>query len=264
LFSGLILIRERKLLPILIVLTGNMAHGFLTALAVTTLVIWYRIESNANRWVQLKDVFGFFMLLVAAVTPEPVREFSITIGLVMLGFSFGHGLLGITPALLLLRQYQSQPLMQEIIFGSAGLTLAAVELVRWAKSKHQDLLILIFETIGTIGIFFGINEILIKWSDDIILMGIAAGLVVAVLIVVSWLKWRGDGFERFYGKLVSNLARFFSFGVRFISPELPFVAPQARILNGDAETAFSKTFTITVIVVVVLGLFALLGHGGGI
>ena len=74
------LIRERKILPFVIVALGTLLNGMLAAVLLCGLILWHRMDSGCLKWVQLKDTFGFLLILMASILPAPFQEFGIIKG----------------------------------------------------------------------------------------------------------------------------------------------------------------------------------------
>ncbi len=256
------LIRERSALPFIVLVLGNLIYGLIPAVLLSFLIIWHRVDRKAPSWVQYKDLFGAFLLLTAAVAPEPIQEFAVSLGVLVLSLSFGKGFLGVIPALLLLRQYQSHPVAIEIIFGSAGLYWVALEVIRWSKAKHQEVLICVFETICVFGILFGLKDSFLKWSEDSVLVGIAVGLATTILILAVGMRWKRGTFIRVYEKTVSNFSIALTLGTRLISREDTFVMERPTRSHAEIDGAFGAVLAITLTLLAILAVFFLMGRGG--
>jgi len=260
--SALGLIRERSALPFVIVLLGNLVHGAIPAALLAGLILWHRMDLPAPKWIQLKDALGLFFIFVAAVAPEPLQEFSICFGVLILSLSFGKGGLGIIPPILLLRQFVPHPQDLEILMGIAGLYWVVAEGLRLSKAPQEDLVRSIFEFICSLGILFGLKEIFLKSAEEPALIAIGVSLVVVMLMIASVVYWRKERFWVFYRMTKKNLASSLTFGDRFISPRKPWnEEPQMDDLS-EIQSGFDRLFFLALLTVGLLVIFVLVSRGG--
>jgi hypothetical protein len=260
--SALGLLRERRVLPFLIVILGNLIHGALPAALLAGLILWHRIDLPSPKWVQLKDAVGLFFIFAASVAPEPFQSFCICAGILAFSLSFGKGALGVIPPVLLLRQFVSHPADLEILMGIAGLYWVAAEGLRFSKTAKESVIRSIFEVICSLGILIGLKEVFLKWTDDPNLIGVGAGLAVFMLAIAAIVHFRTTQFWSFYRRSKVSLSKSLTFGNRFISSSEPWgVEPEVEDFS-EIQVSFDRLFFVSILTMVLLIVFYLVSHGG--
>jgi hypothetical protein len=260
--SALGLVRERRILPFLIVILGNLVHGSLPASLLASLILWHRMDLPAPKWVQLKDALGFFLIFVSMVAPEPVQEFCVCFGVLILSMSFGRGGLGVIPAVLLLRQFVTHPQDLEILMGVAGLYWVSAEGLRLAKISQEKLIRSILEGICSLGILYGLKDVFLKWIEEPALIWLGSGILVIVLVVGSLAHWRQERFWVFYRKTKRSLSGSLTYGNRFISSDAPWSEEPRNDDFSEIQGSFDRLFFLTLLTIGLLVLFYLVNRGG--
>jgi hypothetical protein len=260
--SAIGLVRERRILPFLIVILGNLIHGSLGAVILASFIFWHRMDLPAPKWVQLKDATGFFFVTMASVSPVPFQNFAIGIGVMLLSLSFDSGGLGVIPPLLLLRQYVPHPPELENLMGMAGIYWIAAEALRFAKSDKTPAIRAAIESLASLGILYGLRDILLPVSDDSILIAVASVLIVFALSLTLVVSFRAVGFWRFYRKTKRNLSTAFTFGNRFISSDTPWDREAAHEDHAQIENSFDRIFILVLVPLTLLGLVWVISRGG--
>ena len=261
-FSAAGLIRERKIIPFLLVAFGLLLNGVFGAVLLAGLILWHRMDSRFPKWVQLKDAMGFLLILIGAIVPSPYQELSLLLGVLFVSFSFGKGGLGIIPALLLLRQYVPHPDPLEPVFIGAGIFWLSVEVVRWAKAKKAELILAISEVVCSLVILSGMKEIVARLLDEPNLLIFASAVLLFVLVLAVWILWKGPNFWSFGQKMKLSLARSLVLGKRFISNVQPWSKALKEPDTLQLETVFDSLFFGVIATLLVLGGFVLLSRGG--
>jgi hypothetical protein len=261
-FSAIGLIRERRVLPFVMVLLGTLLHGPLAAILFSGLVIWHRIDSKATAWIQLKDFIGFFLIMMGAISPEPFREFSGLLGVILISMSFGGGMLGTIPALVLFRQYFPQPEQLEIPLIGAGVYWFSAELLRWSKSKHEQKILPFLEAICTLVILFGFHVDVQKWAEESSLVILASTFVFIVAALFAWVKWRNEGFLKTYRAFRVNMLKALTVGGRMISDRDVWEGREPATSSVSLESGFDRIFYVVLGTMICVGIFILIGRGG--
>ena len=260
--TALGLIREKRILPYVIVLVGNLIHGPFAAMLLGALILWHRIDASSSKWIQLKDAIGLFFIFVVAVSPEPFQEFAICLGVLVMSVSFGQGELGVIPPVLLLRQYVPHPPDVEFLLGAAGFYWVASEALRFIKSDKVGIVRSAFEVLCSLGGLVGLQEVFFKWSEDPILISLGASCLLFFVVLGSVVRWKNEWFWGFYRRTKASLARIITVGDRLIasrefrSEELPdeeFVG-----LHGT----FDRLFILAILTLVLVGSFFFINRGG--
>ncbi len=260
--SAVGLIRERRILPFVIVALGNLIHGPMGAVFLSALIAWHRMDFNRSRWVQLKDGFGFLLILVGAVAAGPFREVIIFFGVLAVSLSFGRGALGVIPPLLLLRQYLPHPEPLEVILGSAGFYWLMVEVLRWSKSKQEYLIRAILEVICTLGILFGLRDYALKIAEDPGFIALGSSFFLFAVLLFVWVKWKGARFWNFFHRSKKKLATSLGIGNRLISDQNLWSKEPAMSPALGVEESFNGAFMLSFLTLILLGAFFLASRGG--
>jgi hypothetical protein len=261
-FSAIGLIRERKVLPFVIVLLGTIVHGPLIAVMLAALITWHRMDAEASMGIQFKDLFGVLLLLVSALSPAPVREFTALVGVAMMSLSFGRGMLGAIPALVLLRQYFQEPEGIEVVLSGAGIYWVAAEAMRWLKFKKQEQVLPVLEGLCTLVILYGFHQDFPKWMDDSALVALGSGIFFFSAGTYSWIHWKNEGFLRFARGFRSSLLKILVFGGRFFTDKEPWFETDSESPNLSLASAFDRIFYALLVTALVVGAFVLAGRGG--
>ncbi len=261
-FAAIGLIRERKILPFLIVAVGCLLNGPLAAVLLTGLILWHRIDTSTNKWIQLKDVFGFFLILIGAIAGEPYQELTVLMGATLVSLSFGKGGLGVIPPLLLLRQYVQHPDPIELPFVGAGAYVLVSEIVGWAKLKHAKLVLCISEVVFSLLILVGMRELAPKLLEEPGTLVFAGATLLVIIVLAAWVNWKNQGFWSFYKRVKMSLGHSLVSGKRFVSNTHLFSVEPKDSGIPELEFGFNQLFILVVGTLLVLGGFLLLGKGG--
>lgn len=262
LFAAVGLIRERRVLPFLIVVLGSVFIGSVSAVMLAGLILWNLMDSGKSKWVQLKDSFGFLLIVMGSVLPSPYQEFGIFLGACFVSLSFGKGGLGVIPPLLLLRQYVPHPEPIEPIFIGAGAFWLMVEIVAWAKVESAGAMIAIFEVLASLAILSGFKEIASKVLDDSNLLILSSAILFFIIVLFSWIKWKGDGFWSFYQNTKSSLVRWMVFGKRFVTDVEFWPTELQEPKYPEIALVFNHLFWLVLGTLSVLLGFVLFSRGG--
>ena len=261
-FAAIGLVRERKILPFIIVAVGILLNGVLSAILVAGLILWHRMDTDANKWVQLKDAFGFFCIMIGAIAAEPYQQLTVLMGSLLLSLSFGQGGLGIIPPLLLLRQYVPHPEPIELPLIGAGVFCLISEIGHWSKIKHAKPVSAISEVICSLVILAGMRELGLKLLEDTSALVFAGLVFVVILVLFSWVTWKKNGFWSFYKKAKLSLSHSLVFGKRFVSNVHLWSVEPKDARAPDLEAGFNQLFILVVATLLVLVGFFLFGKGG--
>lgn len=262
LITAVALIRERRLLPFVIGAFGNLFHGSLGAVFLVCLISWHRMDFKRSRWVQLKDAFGFLLILIGSVATGPFRDTSILFGVLAVSLSFGRGALGIIPALLLLRQYFPHPEPLEVILGAAGFYLVMVEALRWSKSSREYFIRALLEILCVFGILTGLREYALRTLEDPGFIGLGSVFLVFPLILFISVKWKGERFWTFFHRSKKGLASSLGVGNRLISDQNPWRRELLLETPKGVEESFNGVFLLTFSTLILMAVFYFVNRGG--
>ena len=262
--SAIGLIRERRILPYVLVIVANLIHGPMAATLVAGLILWHQVDRRAAKWVQLKAALGFLFVFMAAVAPEPFQEFAICFGVLMLSLNFGQGGLGVIPAVVLLRQYVPNPPVMEVLLGVAAFYWVAIESLRFAKLKEEAMIFATLETLCSLGILFGLRDVFLKFTDEPILIALGSGLIVVILLVAAVVYFRGEAFWSFYRKTKVKLAAGLTFGDRMIRTDISWLKePTEETASGsEVERSFDRLFVLAILTIALFAVFVIVNRGG--
>jgi predicted membrane channel-forming protein YqfA (hemolysin III family) len=263
LFSAVGLVRERQVLPFLMVVIGTLLHGPLVAALVAGLVIWHRMDRQAVDWVRLKDYVGLFFIMGGAISPEPFQGFFAFTGVVLLSFSFGKGFLGILPALLLFRQYFPQPERPEIALIAAGAYWVAAESFRWFKSAHEGSVLIGLELVCSAVILLGFSGEFDRWFAHSVVIALGSTILFVVVALFAWTRWRLEGFRKTLLAFRENALRALTFGSRVVDAKKEWggVSVEPTPARGPGEV-MDRMFFVVAATLVYFGLFLLAVKGG--
>jgi hypothetical protein len=262
--SALGLIRERRMLPFVLVIVANLIHGEMAATLVAGLLFWHQVDRGAPKWIQLKAALGFLMIFMAAVTPEPFQEFAACLGVLVLSLNFGQGGLGVIPAVVLLRQYVPHPPFMEILLGVAAFYWVTLEGLRLLKLTRIDLIAAILQTLCSVGVLFGLRDLFLKFSDEVVLLSVGSGILLVTLILAALVYFRGETFWGFYRKTKVNLAAGLTIGDRMIDTKVAWLKVQAEEVpsGADVERSLDRLFVLALLTVALLAAFCFVSRGG--
>ena len=259
--SALGLLRERRILPFLILALGSLMYGDLTAALLTSLILWFRMDVSVPKWVQLKDSLGLFLIFIAAVAPAPIREFSICLGVFILSVSFGMGELGILPAILLLRQYIPYPIHVEVLLGGIAVYWVTSEFLRFTKNVREKLFRTAIEVVSSLGILFELQAQVLKWIDVPVLVTLSATILLVSIVIGSMLFWRKERFYSYSENLKLNISNTLTYCSRLISAKETRIefAPIQR--NLSIHENFDRVFLLALLNLILYGLFYVVSRG---
>jgi hypothetical protein len=262
--SALGLIRERRILPFVLVIIANLIHGEMAATLIAGLFFWHQLDRGAAKWIQLKSALGFLMVFMAAVTPEPYQEFAACFGVLLLSLNFGQGGLGVIPAVVLLREYVPHPPFMEVLLGVAAFYWVTLEGLRLLKLKQIDLIAATLETLCTLGILFGLRDLFLKFSDEVVLLSVGAGVLLVTLMIAALVSFRGDAFWRFYRKTKVNLAAGLTVGDRMIDTKVAWLKVHNEEIPSGAEVerSLDRLFVLAILAAALLAAFCFVSRGG--
>ncbi len=262
LFSAIGLVRERRVLPFLILLVGMVFHGPMVAALVAGLVTWHRIDRSADVWIRLKDFIGVFLIMSGAISSAPFQEFYAFSGVLLLSLSFGGGLLGVLPALLLLRQYYPQPERIEIPLIAAGVYWVAAESFHWIKTPHAKTILNGLEVLCVFGILYGFSGEFERWSMNPTVITLASILLFVSLALFAWTRWRLEGFKRGLVVFRSSALQVLTLGSRLIDGRQGWGGAEPERAPPTLGGAMDRAFYLVAGTLLFFGLFVLAVKGG--
>ena len=220
--SGLGLIRERRVLPFLLVAVGSLAQGSWIILLVSSLLVWYRVDRGSPRWIQIKDWAGLFLILAASLSGDTFQAFLNFFGVLLLSFSFGSGGLGTIPALLLLRQVYPHPEFLELTLGGAVSYWVFLEVFRGFKVKQGQFILPYLETLGSVLVLFSFKNEMEKWSSDPNYLIAGCVFLVCFLALGLWIRLNGAGFRSFGRSFRSRMLKILTGGGKWVGGAEPW------------------------------------------
>lgn len=261
-FSAAGLIRERRALPFVMVLLGSLFHGPMVAALVAGLLIWYRIDRQAEIWVRLKDFLGIFLIMGGAISPAPFGEFFAFIGVLLVSLSFGGGFLGILPALLLYRQYDPQPERPEIALVAAGIYWLGAESFRWFKSDHEKPVVIGLEVACVAAILQGFAGQFEKWAENTMVIALGSALLFVATALFAWTRWRLEGFRRSLFAFRTSSLRALTFGARLVDDRSAWGGDEPAYTVPTPGSAMDRIFYLVTGALACFGLYLLAVKGG--
>jgi hypothetical protein len=262
LLSAVGLVRERRILPFVIVVFANLVHGTLGAAMLAALVLWHRIDLSLPKTTQFKDAIGLFFIFIGIAAPDPVQSFAICMGSLWVSLSFGGGGLGIIPALLMLRQFVPHPPDFEILMGLAGLYWVVLEILRLTKIPKLNLITGILEPIFSLGILYGMKDLAVKWIEEPALFTIAGSLFAIVALAVLIAHFRENAFPAFYQKIKNALSGYLNFGSRLMPTGLPWEKEPEVESVFEIQASFDRLLLLTLLSLILLGVLFAISRGG--
>ena len=260
--SALALIRERRILPFLMVAAGAVFLGPLVLAAIAALVAWHRADRGACKWVQLKDLCGMFFLAGAALSTDALQAFFLFFGVFLVVANFSGGMLGTLPGVLLLRQAHPHPEFLEATLGVGAFFWVLKEVFRFVKTPHEAKILGALELVFACVVLANFRAESEKILSEPAFIGAGALILLLALSLAFWKRAREEGFWSFgdVGRLAA--ARPLLAGDRILKP--------GDRLAGDApvlqEVGFSRSLDRLVYWLFGIVLFAvafiLLSKGG--
>jgi hypothetical protein len=223
----LLVVREKRPIPFLMVICGALVSGWIGALILTSLAFVDRLQQRASSWVVMSGAISWGALLMAWNAPEMPQSAFLLWAFLSGCFFLSKGGLGVWIPLAFTHQFfpESLPegLQLEWILGAGVLYLALLEGARASKSKGMDKFIVFFELPIVVLI---LSPFWMRWGTlqdglenelDIVLP-IFVGIVL-YLVVIATLYFRKIPFTRLQARMNSNGAKWFkwmnrSFGER--------------------------------------------------
>ncbi|MBU6153061.1 MAG: hypothetical protein KGP28_02055 [Bdellovibrionales bacterium] len=262
LICGFSLVRERRVLPFLMVLVGAFFHGPVIPCFVAAMVVWHRMGAGCGKWIQIKDFAGVFFILSGAIAPDPVRAFFSVFGVILIAANFGGSALGTLPAILFLRQYHPNPEYLEVALVGHASYWILVEVSRWTEIPGEHRVLSWAEVLATL-------LILSSFKDEIGIMianpelTIAGGFLFASLFSTTlWGLLRPEGFFGFFQRLRPRLESFIFWGGRLVSGDEPWARRESVTVAPDINSGIKEVFWWIMGLVITSVLSGLLLHGG--
>ncbi|NDG86291.1 MAG: hypothetical protein EBX52_14780, partial [Proteobacteria bacterium] len=195
--SALALIRERKVLPFIMVTLGAVFQGPMVLSLIAALVAWHRADRDASRWVQLKDLCGLFFLVGASLSSDALQLFFLFAGVFLVVANFGSGLLGTLPGILLLRQAHPHPEFFEVSLGFGALFWIMTEVFRFLKTRHEARILASLELLFAFVVMLNFRAEFEKILSEPGFIGAGAATAVLMLGLSLWARARNEGFWSF-------------------------------------------------------------------
>ena len=231
--SALALIRERRVIPFLVVALGAVFQGPLVLSLLAALIAWHRMDRAVSKWVQLKDLLGLFFLIGASLSTDVLQAFFLMIGTVLIAINPGDGLLGTLPAIILLRQIHPTPEFPEVAFAFTALYWVTAEALRFFKSTQETKVLAVLEFVCGAVVLINLRQEAEKVLLDPVFVGIGAAILVLNLTQMFWTRIRVAGFWSFQESGRAALARLFLGGGNLLrrNQRLASDEPLAQNLN---------------------------------
>jgi hypothetical protein len=261
-FSAIGLIRERRVLPFVLVLAGTIFQGAFAAVLVAGLVVWHRLDRNATKWIQVKDMLGLVFVLGSAFSSETLQSFLTVFGVFLLTVNLGGGLLGTLPALALLRQYHPHPEYLELALGGAGIYWVAAEVFRWTKFDKEREALSYLEAFGAAILLVNYRADIERILEDTLYLGVGGSLLVLEAALFFWLRFKPRGFLSFYQSTRGRLVRALTAGSKWVGGREPWSGSKEEAPALDFDLALERVFYLFLTLVFSAGVFIVLARGG--
>jgi hypothetical protein len=260
--SALALIRERRVLPFIVVAVGAVFQGPLVLSFLAALIAWHRMDCSASRWVQLKDLLGLFFLIGASLSTDIPQAFFLLLGTLLISINAGEGLLGTLPAIILLRQIHPNPEFAEVGLAFAALYWVVSESLRFLKSNHETKILAVLEFICGAAVLVNLRPEAEKVFSEPALMGIGSLLFLVVLTLLFWTRVRVEGFWSFQLAGRSGLARILQGGGSVLNRQTRLALDEPLEQNVDFAGALDRLLYWIFGIVLFAAIFILLTKGG--
>jgi hypothetical protein len=261
-FSAIGLIRERRVLPFVLVLAGFLFHGPFAAVWVASLVVWHRFDRSATKWIQIKDMLGLAFVLGSTFSSETLQSFLTVFGVFLLTVNIGGGLLGTLPALALLRQYHAHPEYLELSLGGAVVYWVAAEVFRWTKSRNEKEVLAYLEAAGGVLLLVNYRADIERILEDTLYLGIGGSLLALEAALFFWVRFKPKGFRSFYQASRGRLVRALTSGTQWVKGREPWSRVKEEVPVLDFEPALEQVFYVFLGLLAAAGFFILLAKGG--
>jgi hypothetical protein len=261
-FCGLALIRERQVLPFVIVVLGAVFQGSPVSWLIAALVVWHRMERKADKWTQFKDIAGFFFLLAGSMTPEPGRSLFMFSGVLLVSTGLGGPASGTLPALLFLRQYHPNPEFLEVALAGHALYWILVEVSRWTRIPREHQVLVWSGLVGSAMILSGFKTEVLTIASDPATATAGAAIFVLFAAVSVWIKLRPSAIVSYLEKLRPSLEGLLFWGGRWVSGREPWSAKEATTGGAGFEGAISSTFWWLIVLLSLSLLVGVVFRGG--
>lgn len=249
LVGALSVIREKRVVPYLVVAIGALTHGWLSILLLAGLVIVDRFHTQRSKWLLLLNSLGFAALVGAWVLTGFYQSAFLLYGLLAMSIHFRQGGLGVVFPLMMVHQFYPQAAPLEITLAAAGFYLVIEEVLRLTKSAQIEQVMRMIEIPVVLAILFPFHEAaqkLLEAPEG--LAGLSAALVITVALAavlygkrVPFDRWVQSGYSRGSG-FYQLLNRSFSERQGWVKPGKPATIP----CDGDFRLFFWAAVVILV------------------
>jgi hypothetical protein len=260
--SALALIRERKVLPFVVVLAGSLLQGPLVMVLLAALIAWHRMDRAASRWIQLKDLTGAFFLMASSMTVDALQAFFLVAGVFLVAVNLGGGMLGTLPAVVLLRQAYPHPESLEIGLGAGALFWVVSEILRFAKSKHEGQILAWAEALCSLLVLINFRAEAEKVAGEPSYLGLAGFILVAVLTPLFWARLRTRGFWSIPASGRVALSRILQGGYGLVSGPDRLTTDEPLRQDSDFRAGVDALLYWVFGIVLFAAAFILLARGG--
>jgi hypothetical protein len=255
-------IRERTVLPYLLVVLGSFLHGAIPAALIASIVLWIRFDGDAPKWLRLKDAMAMFFIVAASAVPSPYREFMICMGALSLSMHFELGKLGVVPALLLVHLYLGETIPLEFVLGASGGYIVISEILKLSKSPHEKRILQWIELPAILGILYPLKDYFMTWIDDEILLGVGISFAAIVMILLVWIKLKRPDFSEIYDSIHSQSNRVLGAVSGLVSNRLSWVQESRPEESMKLDLYFDRLFWGLIAIFAAWAILVLLYKGG--
>lgn len=255
-------IRERTILPYVLVVLGSFLSGTIAAALVASLVLWVRFDGNASTGLRLKDAMAMFFIVAASALPTPYREFMICAGTLGLSIHLGAGKLGVVPALLLVHLYLGDAIPLEFVLGGAGAYILISEILKLAKSPYEHRVLQIIEVPAILAILYPLKDDLMKWIEDDVLLWMGSALLVVVCGILIWIKVKKPDFKEIYSGMHARGIKMLDSTGSIVSNRLGWVQVSPAEKSMRLDLYFDRLFWGLLTVLGAWVVLVLLHQGG--
>lgn len=209
LVSALSVIREKRIIPYLIVVLGSLTHGWFTVLLLVGLILIDRIHTQRSKWLLLTNAVGLAALVGASVLGNFYQTIFLVFGLLMVSVHLRQGGLGVVPALALTHQFFPSHGDFEIILAAAAFYLVLEEVLRLAKIKNVDSIMAWIELPIVLAVFYPFKEYILKIVDNPQALTVLAGSLLVAAVVSGLVFGKKIGFDKMVRGIYSRGARMY-------------------------------------------------------
>ena len=246
--SFLSVMREKQILPFLIIIAGSFITGSFAVVLVAALTLLYRSYFSNSQLLHAKDGLGLLFMISGAALPSPYHELLIFLGVLIFSINLGFARLPLFPALLFVYDLFGTKISVELVLGSFTFYLVVSEALFLFKSKKRDFVLRLIE-IPVLGILFTpFTEYFQVLAEADVLLSIGVSVIFVLLVLSVWIWIRKPDFNKIY----LNIEHKVQVGLNTIGAVVQTKKLESVKVNEEGTQEFRHTFKG-----VMLGVFLL-------